>query len=476
MLQNPDYGKLQMFVFLQQGEEMHLHKVWDNLRSNLWFRPVLWTVTLALLALGLVNFDRSLAPSFQPLASLSWYFAGDAAGARTILGSIATSMLTVTTLAFSIMMVAVVQTANAYSPRLLPQYLSDSANQHVLGILIGTFLYAILVLRAVRSTAELQFVPLLATNVAVLLAMIATGAFIFFINHASHSISVSNIILLISSATDELIEKNAIFPENVGEPWRGAKPPPLPPTSPAILCAEVGGYIDLIEVVPLLDAAVDAHAVVRLECAIGDYILPGQPLVTVWPATACDDKLSATLHDVIHTGNERSLIQDLRFGIHQLSDVAVRALSPGINDPTTAVYCIDSLALLITHWMNRERVSPYRCYQGELRVIAPTPTFADLLDSAYAQIRYYGSGDMETTLRLLEVYAQIGSLSTEVGEKAILWEHVERLLETAAQHITGAGDRARLNRQLAITAKTFSQDAYPLMLEIGERQSSLSSV
>lgn len=451
---------------------MHVRKIWENLRSSLWFRPVLWVGALALLAVVLIIVDRSLAPSAQSLAALSWYFVSDPAGARTILGSIATGMLTVTTLAFSIMMVAVVQTANAYSPRLLPQYLSDSANQHVLGILIGTFLYCILVLRAVRSTAEIQYVPLLALNGAVLLALVSTGAFIYFINHASHSISVSNVILLTSNAVKALIEDETIFPEGIGEPWAGAQPPPIPSEPPAILEAEEGGYIELIENKPLLEATVEAGVVVRLECTIGDFILPGLPLVTVWPAEACTEALASAVHSTIHIGKQRSLVQDLLFGIHQLSDVAVRALSPGINDPTTAIHCIDTLALLVTRWMRHERISPYRCYQGKLRIVAPTATFTEVLDNAYSQIRYYGSGDMETTLRLLEVYAQLGSLTSEKGEKAILWEHVERLLETAAQNITGAGDRARINKRLATTAKAFARDAYPLMLEVGGEQGS----
>jgi len=445
---------------------MHLRKIWENLRSSLWFRPVLWVIALTSLAFVLIIVDRTQSASFQPIASLSWYFAGDPDGARTILGSIATGMLTVTTLAFSIMMVAVVQTANAYSPRLLPQYLSDRANQHVLGILIGTFLYSILVLRVVRSTTEFQFVPLLATNVSVLLALLSTAAFIFFINHASHSISVSNIIRLISDAAADIIEKEAIFPENMGEAWSGEEPPPFPPEPPAVLKAEAGGYIELIAANPLLKAAVAAGAVVRLEAGIGDYILPGRPLATIWPASACTDDLATAVHGAILLGRQRSLIQDLLFGIRQLSDVAVRALSPGINDPGTAVHCIDSLALLITRWLQHERVSPYRCYDGRLRLIAPTPSFADILDNAYSQIRYYGSGDMDTTLRLLEVYAEIGSLTAEARDKAVLWQHVERLMQTAAHNISGAGDRALINRQLALTAKAFAQDAYSLMLEI----------
>lgn len=449
---------------------MQLRKIWDNWQSSLWFRPILWVIGLALLAVALIVVDRSLEPSAQPLASITWYFSSDPAGARTILGSIATGMLTVTTLAFSIMMVAVVQTANAYSPRILPQYLSDSANQHVLGMLIGTFLYAILVLRAVRSTDEMTFVPLLATNVAVLLAMVSTGAFIYFINHASHSISVSNIIKLISDATMSLIDEETIFPQSAGAPWPISEPPPLPTEAPAVIEADEGGYVVLIEADTLLATAVEAEAVLRLERAIGHYILPGQPLVSVWPMDACDEELSSSVLKAIHLDKQRSLAQDLLFGIHQLSDVAVRALSPGINDPTTAIHCIDTLAALVARWMKHERVSPYRCDQGNLHLIAPSPTFAEVLDSAYSQIRYYGSGDMDTTLRLLEVYAQIGLLTDEDGEKAVLWEHVERLLETAAQNITGTGDRARINRRLALTAEVFERDAYPLMLEIGEQK------
>ncbi|MFP4344187.1 MAG: DUF2254 family protein [Anaerolineales bacterium] len=159
---------------------MQLQKLWSNLKSSLWFRPTLWVVAFVLLAFGLTAVDRQWSPAAGSLAR-GWFLTGGVQGARTMLGSIASAMLTVTSLTFSIMMVAVVQTANTYSPRILRQYLGDSANQHVLGILMGTFLFTLLALRGVRDHDN--FVPLIATNFALLLSLLSIGALIYFINH-----------------------------------------------------------------------------------------------------------------------------------------------------------------------------------------------------------------------------------------------------------------------------------------------------
>lgn len=443
---------------------MRIRQIWDDLRSSLWFRPSLWVIGLTILAVVLLGAEHRLS-EVEASLNLPWFFLTGADGARTMLGAVGTAMLTVTTLAFSIMMVAVIQSANAYSPRILRQYLSDTANQHVLGILISTFLFSLLVLRAVRATDEATFVPSLAVNVALLLSLLSIGAFIYFIHHVAHSIQVGNIIQLILHETESLVEE--IFPSTIGEPWTGQQPPTLPDTPSAVVHAEYNGYIQFIELSDLLDYAIAADGVIHLHRTVGDYVVPGNPVVTMWPAEALDDDMRHSLHQTIHVGKERTLVQDLAYGVRQLSDIGIRALSPGINDPSTAAHCIDALATVLAKVVQRGTVSPYRCDEdGTVRVIAYGPTFETLLDLAFDQIRHYGAGDVAILTRLLEVYGEIGYTATQPDHRAALWQHVRVLMETADRHIQIPRDRIRLNRDCTSTATILNRDVEPVLLSV----------
>lgn len=445
---------------------MHLEEIWDDLKSSLWFRPALWVIGLGALAVALVVLDHNLQIDF--LAAM-WFFGGSADGARTILGAVATSMLTATTVAFSILMVAVVQTANAYSPRTLGEYLRDRANQHVMGLLVGVFVYSLLVLRAIDTAdSSAPFVPSLAVNVGLLLAIAATGAFVFFINHAAHSISVGNVILLSLGEIEGLIEGGEIFPENLGKPWPGPLPAPLPDGQAATLHADVGGYVTRIDGAALLALLREKDAVALLAPGIGDYLMPGSLVMTLWPQRVLDEEMEKALREVIRLDKERSLPEDLLFGFRQLSDIAVRALSPGINDPSTALHCIDALGLAVRKLSLHGPVCNYRCdEEGYLRLIAHSPDFTKVLATAFSQIRYYGSGDVDTTLRLMEVYGELAALTERAAEREALWQHVVLLMETADQNITVPGDRALLNQHLREVAKPFDRDLSSCLLVEG---------
>jgi uncharacterized membrane protein len=195
---------------------MRLEKFWDDLRASLLFRPALWVAGLGFLAIILIaaeeHWPQNLSHTF-----LQWLFSSsvEADAVRIILGTISGAIVTATTLAFSIVIIAVVQTANAYSPRILRLYVSDTTNQHILGILIGTFLFSLLVLRAVRSSDEGgTFIPTLALSVAILLALVSLAAFIYFIDHVVHSIEVDNVISLIMHDTVDLFDD--LFPITLG--------------------------------------------------------------------------------------------------------------------------------------------------------------------------------------------------------------------------------------------------------------------
>ena len=443
-----------------------LRSTWNSIQSSLWYRPALWVVGLAGLAFALVLFDRVVTVGQSIPESLRWFLLSGATGARTMLGAIATASFTATTIAFSIIMVAVIQTANAYSPRLLRLYFRNEGNQHVLGILSGTYVYSLIVLRAVDNTGSEAFVPTVATNGALLLALIATGSFIYFINHAAQSITVSSIIADVLAEAESLIDGERIFPETVGHAWPSAAAPPMPDVPSAIYSTDQGGYINSIQADKLLNALSEADAMIRLEHSVGGYVLPGMRLGVVFPSGALDDNLNRSLHAAIRIGERRTLAFDLFFAIRQLADIAVRALSPGINDPTTAWHCIGALSLLLTRISHHGPISPYRCdEEGHLRVVVGAPTFAEALQTAFSQIRHYAAGDTDTLIHLLRAYQALGQILTRTEEKEALWRQVRYLMETASETVETAGDRARLNRVYSTLAENFDDGVEKYRLE-----------
>jgi len=425
---------------------MQLRRIWFELRSSLWFRPALWVVALALTAIGLISLERTLLP--LNTAGLPWFVTDQASGARTMLGSISTAMLTVTSLVFSITMVAVVQTANVYSPRILREYLSDTSNHHVLGILIGTFLYSLIVLRSIESPdAEADgpapFVPTYATNGALLLSVCSIGAFIYFLDHVAHSIKVNNVITLILTNTLTLAKDP--FPQSVGQGWPRREPPIVPREQPIHVPAQADGYVQMVDGAGLVTLAEQEDVVIRLERQIGDYVRPATTIATVWFAESSAD-IAGRLRQNIQIGSEQTLAQNLLFGLRQLSDIALRALSPSTNDPATALTCIDALSSVLDDLVDMAPISPYRCDpQGVLRVIAPTITFAQTLQQSFSQIRRYGASDVEVVLRLLQIADALADRTTRHAYRTDLAEFVQALLESADRAIDSPTDRRRIN-------------------------------
>lgn len=291
-------------------------------------------------------------------------------------------MITATTLAFSLVIVAVMQTANAYSPPILRLYLSDNVNQNVLGILIGAFLFSLLTLRVINTPEESRFLPSLTIIITILLSLCAIAAFVYFLDYVAHSVEVDNIISLIIHDTIGLLDD--LFPTTLGQPYPAEFPPSLPDDASTAVTARHSSYLQYIDPASLLDAASRGDLLIRVERVTGDYVLSGTPLVQVWPAAALDAALVETIRDTFQLGTERTLVQDLCFGVRQLSDIVLRAISPAVNDPSTAVNVIDALATLLIKLAQLEPISPYRGdAAGILRVIASGPTFETVLDLAF---------------------------------------------------------------------------------------------
>ena len=436
---------------------------YEDLTTSLWFRPLFWMLGLGLLAIILITLDRTsagdAARDFLPDILL-----GDTDSVRTMLGAIAGAMLTVTSLSFTMMMSTVVQTANAYTPRLLRQYIGDPNNQNVLGVLIGTFLYTLLVLYSIRG-GDTMFVPLIASNVAVILAIASTIAFVYFLNYAATSIKVGNIISLIVSTTHQVIERQ--FEAELGEPWEDEQPYNTPDDDPHVIHAYETGYIQIYNLTELFEEAAERDLTIEIVSLVGDFVLKGVPLMRVWPAKKVDDDLLDLANGSYVVNRERTESQDIRFGFRQLSDIALRALSPGINDPSTAINAIHSLAAMLSYVISNRPISHVRCDEsGTPRIILPAQTFRALVDEAFVQLRHYGKEDFLVVSNLIEMCGQVAHSAEQPKHKDVLWQFIVTTMQEVDEVIVSPAERERINDALHYAGHQFSRDTTPYALAL----------
>ena len=417
---------------------------WLALRESLWFVPTLCTVLAMLLAVLLVRLDRTL--QLDQRADLPWWiFGGGPDGVRAVLGAIAGTTITVTGVVFSITIVALQLASSQFSPLVLRGFRADRGNQIVLGFFIGTFTYALLVLRSVMAPEQGSpgFTPVMATSVAIGLVLISVALLIYFIHHAARSVQASTIIDRASQDTLSLI--NHLYPDDIGKP--ATSPPPLlPDEPPAVIVSTEGGYFQAVDEDALFHLSEEQTLVVRVEDFPGDFLFPGSPLVSVWPATSVDAEVEATVRAAFIIGPERTLQSDVELGIQQLADIAIKALSPGINDPTTAMQCTDRLAEALVHLGRRHRPWPVRTGEhGIARVVVTGPPFERLVDVAFAQIRAYGAGDFAVGAHLVTTLGRMAAL-VPADRRATLEHQARLVLESARGELTVPADAERVER------------------------------
>jgi uncharacterized membrane protein len=405
-----------------------LSKYWDALQSSYWFLPSLILIAAIALALTTLYFDRR---GNSGITNLWWLYTDGPDGARSVLSAIAGSMVTVAGTAFSITIVALQLAASNFGPRLLRNFMQDIGNQIVLGTFIGTFIYCLLILRTIRGEDYSPFVPQMSVTVGVVLAVFSTGVLIYFIHHASTIIQVSQVIANVSDELDRAIDR--IFPERVGQrsqdlsPQIGAIPQPFEQRA-ACIRATQQGYLQAIDDEELMDLACRADVVVCLKTRPGKYVIPGSPLLLVYPQEFVSPKLEKKLNKVFIFGKDRTEQQDIAFPIEQLVEIALRAISPAVNDPFTAIRCIDRLSAGLSRLAQRTFPSPYRYDDRQtLRVIAESTTFEYLVDRAFHQIRQYAQSDTAVTIRLLEAIALIATYAETEKQRAVLRHHAEMI-------------------------------------------------
>lgn len=380
--------------------------LWISLRSGLWFLPALIVfASLATAALA-VNLEgwvtKELAHQWPRLLGAS------AEGSRQMLGAIATSMMTVAGVVFSITMVALSLASSQFSPRILRNFMRDRVTQVVLGVFVGVFAYCLVVLRAVRGGDDSSFIPSLGVLGGMVYVLAAIALLIYFIHHVADSIQASSILANITGDTTQAID--VLFPENVGRPASevagGQAGDTAVPEHWVSVIGKRSGYVIGANGDDLLKFACERNRTVRLP-QTGHFVVEGTSLVEVSGTAAISKEDEDRLRSCISVGRQRTVEQDAAFGLQQLVDMAVKALSPGINDPTTACMCIDYLSALLTRLASRDIPDPHRIRDGQLRVIAPAPDFGDLAALAFNAIVRNSRGSIEVLARVLDAISVV---------------------------------------------------------------------
>lgn len=445
-------------------KNVKLGRLWDSLHSSYWFVPTIMAILAIALAFGMLALDR--AGYYGPIEKWGWIYTGGAEGARAVLSSVAGSVITVAGTAFSITIVALQLAASNFGPRLLRNFMQDTGNQIVLGTFIGTFIYCLLVLRTVRGEGDdfNQFVPQLAVTVGFLVALVSIGTLIYFIHHASTIIQAAHVISEVSSDLDDATDR--LFPEKIGRSASQSNQQvvEIPTDFDFVACpikAKSSGYLQIVDDKQLMQLACQHNLLIRLEYRPGEFVVKGNNLVMVYPGKDVNPKLTGQIDDAFILGKERTEQQDIEFPINQLVEVALRAISPAVNDPFTAIRCIDRLSAGLSRLAQREFPSPYRYDKNDkLRVIAQRVTFAQLTDAAFNQIRQYGKSDTAVSIRLLEAIATVARYTRTQKDRVALRRHADMIKHDSQEGASQEFDRKDIEQQYQAAVRLLEQNNY----------------
>ena len=448
---------------------------WDDLASSYWFIPSVMTLGAIALSFGLTQLDAFVGGDW--IESTSWIYANKPAGARTLLSTVAGSMIGVAGVSFSITVASVVYASGQYGPRLLTNFMSDRGNQITLGTFIATYIYCLLVLRTIRASDEVPsvgalpedfavaFVPHIAVLAAVGLALASIAVFIYFIHHIPHSIHVSNVIAEVGEELQSKIE--TLFPGRIGEGAPGedalesdevrTKMPENFYDAAEAIKADGSGYIQGIDGAALLNLASEQDLLLVVSHRPGDFVSPGDPLVLAWPVSRLREDTRGRLRLAFAWGRQRTARQDMRFLINELVEIAARALSPGVNDPFTAMGCLDWLGGALKCLAERDIPSANRYDEdGALRVVAEPTLYKEFIEHVFAQLRPYLAADRNAALHALEVIGQLARGVSDDDRRAALREEADALLQGTEAVLSVEADRQAIRTRHRVVARLLS--------------------
>jgi uncharacterized membrane protein len=402
------------------------------LRGGFLIRPLVIAVVLG--AVGAVlSWLEEVTPQVSDwIPSVLFPSRQDPGVAQVILSSIATSIMTVVSIVFAILLMTLTLASTQFSPRILISFVRDRTTQWTLGVFLGTFSYCMAALPAARSLPH-PFVPVASVTGAMALALVCVGWLIYFIHHISQSISVNHIVDRIAHETELVIEE--LMPHPRG-PFQLTVRSEAPPADEGAIVNRQSGYIRYVDINHLIDLAKAYHISVHLERRVGQFVPAGIPLARVSKPERVSADSAVDFIAAFDIGPTRTMQQDVEFGIIQIVDIALRAMSPAVNDPSTAISCVDQLSRIIILWISRiPPPSHYYAPPHVLRLFVPWISFDGLLDTAFEQIRHYSAADVAISLRLLRAFRDIASTTQHTDLRNKLVERAKRVVAGCTGHL-----------------------------------------
>lgn len=413
-----------------------LLNLWDRTRSSFWFVPGLFALAAVVGSMLLPQLDLLVR-------DWNWDLPGwletTQQTARSTLTALAGAMIAVTGTVFSITIVTLSLASQQLGPRLLRRFMEDVPTKITMGVFLSTGFYCLFALRAVEKHDSGASVPHLAVAAALVLGVVSMGMLIHFIHHITTIIQAPQVVAAVARDLDSAIDE--LFPESAGKGGGNDGDPDDAeiemPEGHRTIRAKSEGYIQAIDLVDVVDIARKRHATLRLHARPGDFLQRDTTFASVWlepghSAWPDLDDLHECVNDVVIVDVRRTPRQDVECAIEELAEVAVRSLSPGINDPFTAINCVDRLGAALSRFADRAIPSPRRHDdEGVLRVIARPYSFAGALGAAFNQIRQYGRNSVAVTARILEALGSIAEKVFRPADAEAVRLHADMLLRSA---------------------------------------------
>ncbi|WP_143962515.1 DUF2254 domain-containing protein [Litoribacter populi] len=440
--------------------------IWEMIKTSFWFIPVIIVSSAIALAFFLIHVDSSY--SMEPIGLFDYLITEDVDSARAILTTIAGAMLNVTSIVFSITLVALTLASSEYGSRMLRNFMNDRLNQTVLGTYIATFMFCLLILRVVRegdgSTDE--FIPNISIMVTLIIALANIFLLIIYIHHIAVIIQADNIISDVSDKLNKSIEN--IFPTKIGKENKEQADNFLDEYIRKIpyknyVFAQESGYLQLINGNDLIKFATKKDLILVIHFRPGDLIVKGSELVQVHSSGVLEEEDAEVVRKSFVISHARTPTQDSQFAIHQLVEVIARALSPGINDPFTAITALDKLVSNISELADKKFPSPYRFDEGNhLRLVVKCLNFAGIVDAAFNQVRQYGKDNPAVLIRLMEGLSIVNQFIKTKDRETIILKHAHMTMRAGEGSFTEAEDlkdlRGRYNRVLGQPPHDLTED------------------
>ncbi len=419
-----------------------------NLRGGFLIRPLTIAISLGCAGafLSWLEEEFPVVSAWVPTALFPSH--ADPQTAQVILAGIAGSIMTVVSIVFAILLMTLTLASMQFSPRIIVSFSRDRVTQWTLGIFLGTFSYCMAALPAARSFPH-PFAPVATVLGAMLLALVCVGLLLFFIHHISQAISVNHIVDRIAAETEAMIDEMMPRPYQ-SNPLEDAAPLRPNPSEVAIL-SNVSGYIRFIDKRRLVAVAKHYHVSVRVLRRVGHFVPAGIPLTMVSKGNRLPPEGASELLAGFDCGPTRTLQQDVEFGVLQIVDVALKAISPAVNDPTTAISCVDQLSRILIRFASR--MPPEELLYdppGIVRVSICWIHFERLLEAAFEQIRMYSKTDVAVSLRLLRAFGDIAASTADPEFRRILVEQGMRTVAGCAEKLNEQELRELRARQAAL--------------------------